>query len=304
MEQVAEQDPRTRALLDRIESLARGELSATRNLALDDGFDPLRAALSTLTARMADHSRDMQQIQGENERMRAKVLELERANAALRDFAYLASHDLQEPLRMVTSYTQLLELQFGDKLGDRGKSYIYFAADGARRTQKLIQDLLAYSKLDEQSSPRARLDVNELLRDVLRDLAMAVTDSHAQIAFSGLPEVTADRDQLRSLFRNLIGNAIKYRSEATPRITISGEQSGNCTQFNVHDNGIGIAPKHHQRIFKIFQRLHTREEYSGTGIGLAMCKRIVENHGGKLWVESQESAGSTFMFTIMEPTSL
>ncbi|HEV2296412.1 MAG TPA: PAS domain S-box protein [Tepidisphaeraceae bacterium] len=233
--------------------------------------------------------------------------ELERSNAELQQFAYVASHDLQEPLRMVASYTQLLSRRYKGKLGPEADEFIHFAVDGAQRMQVLINDLLAYSRVGTRGRAFEPVDLNEVLEVVKANLKVAIEESNVQIVTTGeLPTVEGDRTQLVQLMQNLVGNAIKFRRpDAPPRVEIGAARDASSSppavwHFTVKDNGIGIDHEHHDRIFVIFQRLHTREHYQGTGIGLAVCRKIVERHEGKIWVESHEGEGSTFHFTIPE----
>ena len=226
------------------------------------------------------------------------VAELKRSNADLQQFAYVASHDLQEPLRMVSSYTQLLARRYRGKLDSDADEFIGYAVDGANRMQTLIKDLLAYSRVTAQGKVFERVDCNGLLEEVLSNLRVADEQNRAVVTHDPLPTVMADRGQLGQLFQNLIGNAIKFRGEEPPQIHVSAEQRTGEWFFSVRDNGIGVGPQYAERIFIIFQRLHNREEYPGTGIGLAICKKIVERHGGRIWVVSHTGQGATFHFTL------
>jgi PAS domain S-box-containing protein len=238
----------------------------------------------------------------ERERMevalRQKTEELARSNEDLQQFAYVASHDLQEPLRMVTSYVQLLAKRYGGKLDVDANEFIDFAVDGAIRMRKLINDLLTYSRVGMQGKELSATDSEEVLAESVNDLKVTIEENGALVTHDPLPTVMADRPQLGQLFQNLIGNAIKFRRDEPPRIHISASRNGNGWTFSVKDNGIGIAPEYSERIFIIFQRLHSRQEYAGTGIGLAICKKIVERHGGHIWVESEVGKGATFCFSL------
>jgi signal transduction histidine kinase len=224
--------------------------------------------------------------------------ELERSNSELELFAYIASHDLQEPLRAIAGYTQLLQRRYQGQLDEDADDFINFAVDGARRMQQLIDDLLEYSRVGTRGKPFEEIHTGELLEQVLANLAVAIEESDAQISYEGMPILMADATQLGQLFQNLIGNAIKFRGVDPLGIEVTAEQMGDEWRFSVRDNGIGIEPQYQERIFQIFQRLHSREEYPGTGIGLAICKRIVERHGGRIWVESELGKGSAFCFTL------
>lgn len=223
---------------------------------------------------------------------------LQKSNLELEQFAYVASHDLQEPLRMITSFLQLLQRRYEGQLDSNADEFIEFAVDGATRMQNLIQDLLAYSRVTTKGKEFKNLKMEEPLEKALMNLKISIEENKAQITNDPLPIITADYYQMIQLLQNLIGNAIKYRSEKTPQIHISAQKEDNHWLFNIKDNGIGIDLQYADRIFMIFKRLHTIEEYQGTGIGLAITKKIVERHGGKIWVESEPEKGSTFYFTL------
>ncbi len=227
---------------------------------------------------------------------------LARSNADMERFVYVASHDLQEPLRMVASFTQLLAKRYSGKLDETADQYIEFAVDGAKRMQQLIVDLLAYSRVNSKELNIRQADSEALLASAMQNLRDAIEESGAFVECDQLPEVWVDKAQFIQLFQDLLGNAIKFRRKEAPlRIHISAKDTGAEWRFSVQDNGIGIDPRHSDRIFQIFQRLHTRAEYPGTGIGLAVCQKIAERHGGEIWVESKPGVGSTFRFTIPKP---
>ena len=227
-----------------------------------------------------------------------KVDELARSNADLEQFAYVASHDLQEPLRMVAAYTQLLSERYKGKLDANADKFIGYASEGALRMQVLIQDLLAFSRVGRTNTTFANVDCNSVVEEVCKTLAQSIQDAGGIVNYAALPTVWADRTQMTQLFQNLIGNAIKFRGDKPPLIAIEAENTEAAWEFRVSDNGIGIPVEFQENIFVVFQRLHTRMEYPGNGIGLAICKKIIERNGGKIWVDSEVSAGTTFKFTI------
>ena len=305
-----------------------GELSKKASVSSDDEIGELATAFNNMTYQLSQTMESLQAEVAERKRaekkLRRTVTDLERSNVELQQFAYVASHDLQEPLRMVSSYMQLLERRYKGKLDADADDFIEFAVDGAKRMQALINDLLTFSRVGTRGEPFKMTDCEDVLEQVLANLEVAISESGAVVTHDLLPTVAADASQLTQLFQNLIGNAIKFRGDESPRVHISTtkgtgirdqrseirDRESESTNyelqttnyeawaFSVADNGIGIDPEFFDRIFVIFQRLHGRDEYSGTGIGLAVCKKIVERHGGRMWVESEPGKGSTFYFTI------
>jgi signal transduction histidine kinase len=254
-------------------------------------FRELLLISERLAAEAKEHRHTAQQLAQRTE-------EVERSNKDLQQFAYVASHDLQEPLRMVSSYVQLLKRRFKGRLDADADDFIAFAVDGATRMQQMIQDLLSYSRVNTHGNPPSPTHVEEVLGQVFNNLRLAIEESGARITHESLPVVAADGTQLVQLFQNLIANAIKFCSTLPPQIHVSAEKKDPYWVFSVRDNGIGLDPDFTDRIFTIFQRLHTHKDYPGTGIGLAICKRIVERHGGSIWVKSEPGVGSTFYFTL------
>jgi PAS domain S-box-containing protein len=224
--------------------------------------------------------------------------ELLRSNQELEQFAYVASHDLQEPLRAVMGYTQLLMIEYSDRFDETANSYAEYVIDGAKRMQQLIQDLLAYSRIGTRGKGFDRTDCNVVVQEAMRNLQIAISEKNAEIIVEPLPIIDGDRSQLVQLWQNLIGNALKFCKSDRPRIHIHATLQDTNFLFQVEDNGIGIKPQYLDRIFEVFKRLHTRREYAGTGIGLAICKKIVLRHGGLIWAESTPNIGTTFFFTI------
>lgn len=231
-----------------------------------------------------------------------QTAELRRSNSELEQFAYVASHDLQEPLRKVASFCQMIERRYGDQLDDRGRQYIEFAVDGAKRMQALINDLLSFSRVGRMARPEESVDLGAVARQALDNLATLREETGAEVDVAELPHVSGDRTQLTQLFQNLLGNAIKFRREGVPpRVVIDARRTGDEWEFRCADNGIGVEPRYADRIFLIFQRLHPRDEYTGTGIGLALCKKIVEYHGGRIWLDGADRGGepgTTFRWTL------
>jgi two-component system, sensor histidine kinase and response regulator len=252
-------------------------------------------ALSELRRRLGEQNAQLQQEVAARERMQAA---LQRSNVELEQLAYVASHDMQEPLRMIASYLQLVAQRYDDKLDADGREFIAYAVDGAKRMQALINDLLAYSRVGTKARPFERVDCAAVAATAIAHLRVAIEESGARVTYDALPPVQGDATQLLQLVQNLLGNALKFHGDAPPRVHIGCEAMDGQWCFSVSDNGIGIAPEYFDRIFGLFQRLHGRREYPGTGIGLALCKKIVERHGGRIWVESAEGRGSAFKFTL------
>jgi light-regulated signal transduction histidine kinase (bacteriophytochrome) len=242
-------------------------------------------------ARYRDHLEEL---------VKLRTAELARSNEDLEQFAYVASHDLQEPLRAVGGYVKLLQHRFPEKLDAKAREFIAGAADGAERMQRLIADLLAFSRVGTRGGVFAPADLNALLHDALNNLQTSIKEAGAKVTSDPLPSLPVDATQIVQLFQNLVGNAVKFRSEQAPEIHVGARREKDRWLLWVRDNGIGIEPQYAGRIFQIFQRLHTRKQYPGTGIGLAICKKIVERHGGEIRVESQPAQGSTFYFSIPE----
>ncbi len=243
-------------------------------------------------------SRDITARKLAEEALERKTEELARSNEELENFAYVASHDLQEPLRTISSFAQLLAKRYKGELDQDADEFIGYAVDGAERMKGLINDLLDYSRVTTRAKPLEMTDSEMILDRVLQNLQVSIEESHANISRDPLPKVMADPAQLTRLLQNLIGNAIKFRGDSPPEIHINAEKYNGEYLFSVRDNGIGIETQYKDRIFVVFQRLHTRREYSGSGMGLAICRKIVERHGGRIWVDSEPEKGSTFYFTI------
>ncbi|MDF9744176.1 ATP-binding protein [Natrinema salsiterrestre] len=238
---------------------------------------------------------ERRQYQAELEEL---IADLEESNERLEGFAYAASHDLQEPLRMVSSYLQLIERRYGDELDADGEEFLAYAVDGAERMRDMIDGLLQYSRVETRGNEFEPVSLQRVLEDAGKDLEVKIERADAEITAESLPRVRGDERQLRQVFQNLLANAIEYSGREPPRIRVSAERNGTKCTVSVADDGIGIDPSDQERIFEVFQRLHGREEHAGTGIGLALCERIVERHGGEIWVDSEPGDGSTFSFTL------
>jgi len=232
------------------------------------------------------------------ERLQQITAEMQRSNTELEQFAYVISHDLQEPLRMVSSYTQLLAKRYSNKLDADADEFISYAVNGAKRMQTLLHDLLEYSRVGTRGKPFSPVNCEHVVEQAMANLKIAIKECSASVSYDTLPTVIGDEGQLVRLFQNLIGNALKFRQDEAPQVQITAQRRNNIVTFSIKDNGIGIDPQHSQSIFEIFRRLHTREEYPGTGMGLAICKKIVERHGGHISVQSQPGQGSTFYFSV------
>ncbi|NMC77488.1 MAG: PAS domain S-box protein, partial [Candidatus Methanofastidiosa archaeon] len=229
---------------------------------------------------------------------------LEKSNKELEEFAYIASHDLQEPLRMISSYVQLLERRYKNKLDQDANDFISYAVEGSARMKALINDLLAYSRVGTKGKEFAKTNISDILKKVLQNLQIALEENKVEISIGPMPVIMADDTQMIQLFQNLIGNAIKFKNKNPPKISIDCKEKNGNYIFSVSDNGIGIEKEYYDRIFMIFQRLHTRDKYPGTGIGLAVCKKIVERHGGSIWLESEVGKGTIFYFSIPKREAL
>jgi signal transduction histidine kinase len=294
-------------LKTREEIVLRGQLTFLAGIVLNlFAFYLVYSAIQRETTERSQAEMSLKKL---NEDLEARVQErtaelqdanvnLLRSNQELEQFAYVASHDLQEPLRAVNSYAQLIARRYSGNLDAKGDKYLGYIMDGATRMQQLINDLLSFSRVGTHSKPLKPMDCEVVLNQVLDNLKVAIAESEAIVTHDPLPTVMGDETQLIQLFQNLIGNAIKFRRQEGPQVHVLAVEGDNEWAFEVRDNGIGIEPEYFERIFTIFQRLHARSEYPGTGIGLAVCKKIVERHGGRIWVKSEPGIGTTFHFTI------
>jgi signal transduction histidine kinase len=276
------------------ESLGPWRRRALRTAAVLVAVVVLTSLLSWLLARVVGRQRHAA------EELARRTIDLENSNADLQQFAYIASHDLKEPLRNIASYVQLLQRRYQGKLDADADAFIGYTVEGVRRLQSIIEELLAYSRIGTARPALAAVQSGAAVSAALSALKHTIAEAQAVVEISGpLPTVEADGHQLISLFQNLIGNGLKYRrEEVRPEVQIACKDGGKEWVFSVRDNGIGIEGRYHAQIFEVFKRLHTRQRYSGTGIGLAICKRVVERHGGRIWVESEPHVGSTFLFTL------
>ena len=284
-----------------LEGLVGGEHALTGRRP-DGGTFPLDLAVSELRVGgerlFTCLMRDITARKASEQALAKRAEELARSNEELAQFAYVASHDLQEPLRMVASYTQLLQRRYKGQLDADADEFIAYAVDGANRMQGLIRDLLTYSRLGTQGGEFEAVDAGALVDRAIANLQAAITEAGAVVTHDALPRVVVDPTQVEQLFQNLVANAVKFRGDAPPEVHVSATREPEGWHFVVQDNGIGIEPKYAERVFVIFQRLHTQAAYAGTGIGLAICKKIVERHGGRIWVESEPGQGAAFHFTL------
>ncbi|HEX6622020.1 MAG TPA: ATP-binding protein [Solirubrobacteraceae bacterium] len=284
-------------------AVASGQLHRVIEPSGPSDIERLGRDVESMRARIV---RDLEAVRAAEEEIQEKAVALERSNAELEQFAYVASHDLQEPLRKVTSFCQMIERRYSGQLDERGEQYIAFAVDGAKRMQALINDLLAFSRVGRVERPRELVDLEELVAQATSVLSLAIEETSATVDVRGdLPVVYGERSLLGLVFQNLISNAIKFHGDESPVVRVSARRDGDHWELAVADNGIGIDPEYADRIFVIFQRLHARDVYAGTGIGLTMCRKVIEYHGGEIWLEaSQNGAGSTFRFTLPVPDDI
>ena len=283
------------ALTHGAQRIARGETVELPRLHRSDEIGSLSTAVIQMVESLRE-STEKERILVAEQKLTAE--ELQRSNSELEQFAYIASHDLQEPLRMVGSYTSLLERRYKGKLDADADEFIGFAMEGVTRMRSLINDLLTYSRVGKEEKPSAPTDSRAALDRALANLRVTIAERGAVVVAGQLPMVMGNPPQLTQVFQNLIGNGLKFCKEGQPEVRVSAERQGGEWVFSVSDNGIGIDQQYADRIFLIFQRLHKRDEYEGTGIGLAICKKIVERHGGRIWVESEPGKGATFRFTL------
>ncbi|WP_164932035.1 ATP-binding protein [Janthinobacterium sp. 17J80-10] len=293
------------AVIDRKDySLRAAKYSNDEIGSLTDAFNQMLAHIQERDARLIAFNESLQKEIEERKQtqlaLKHNMQELARSNAELEQFAYVSSHDLQEPLRMVASYTQLLEKRYSDKFDEKGLLFMHYIVDGAKRMQQLIDDLLMFSRVGTRGKELQPIAIESVLRTALLNLRPAIQESGAKISHDPFPVVMGDATQLTQVFQNLLSNAIKFCGKNIPLVHIGVTKKDNYWQFAIEDNGIGIEPEHFDRIFVIFQRLHGRTDYPGSGIGLAICKKIVDRHGGHIWVESHPAQGATFYFTLKE----
>ena len=299
-----------RSLFEQIRATGEPVYGEERQIARPDGERiwlavngaPLRDSTGELSAVIFAFADITERKQLEAE-LKETVDRLEQSNDRLRQFAYAASHDMQEPLRMVSSYLQLLENRYTDELDGEAREFIEFAVDGADRMREMVHDLMAYARVEQAEQEFESVDCDAVVDKVLTDLQVQIEETDAEISTEPLPTVQADAKQLRQLFQNLISNALKYNDADEPRVEITAGQCNDYWEFSVTDNGIGIDPNHTDQIFEVFKRLHHDDEYTGTGIGLSLCQKIVQNHGGEITVMSEPGDGSTFTFILPQRAS-
>jgi light-regulated signal transduction histidine kinase (bacteriophytochrome) len=251
--------------------------------------------VDSMRARILTELRASQEL---NETLNRQAEELGRSNRDLEQFAYVASHDLQEPLRKVSGFCELLRSRYAGQLDERADQYIDFAVDGSRRMSRLIAELLAFSRVGRNTAERTEVDCGEALEQALHNLAVPLADAGAEVTHDPLPTVIGEPSLLVTVFQNMIGNAVKFRGPAPPKVHVGVSRREDVWEFRVSDNGIGVEPAYAEKVFVIFQRLHGRDEYPGTGIGLALCRRILEYHGGSIWLDTEPSEGAIFRFTL------
>jgi signal transduction histidine kinase len=286
--------------------ISNGDSSVRADVGIDDEVGRLADSFNHMTENLAGYqaalSENVTILMEQKKTLQEAKRSLNRSNKELEEFAYVASHDLQEPLRMIASYTELLKEDYVEKFDDRAKEFMHYIVDGAERMQRLIKDLLQLSRVGTRGKPFEKFDTKKALEDALTNLEVRIKENQATVKYHEMPVICGDVSQITQLFQNLVGNAIKFHGEKKPQIYIQAQKQETEWLFILKDNGIGMERKYFERIFTMFQRLHSRAEYEGTGIGLTVCKKIVERHGGRIWVESKQGSGSTFYFTIpMEP---
>ena len=282
-------------LARRVRRVAHGEFDTPIRGSGPRDIADLAADIDSMRQRIVA---ELSALQEAHDQLDDQARDLARSNAELEQFAYVASHDLQEPLRKVASFCQLLEQRYKGQLDERADQYIEFAVDGAKRMQQLINDLLAFSRVGRMGDTPQPVDLDETARLALANLDATVVESRARVTIGPLPTVSGESSLLTALFQNLIANALKFHGDAPPEVRIGAEREGEEWLFTCTDNGIGIDPEYAERVFVIFQRLHGKDEYAGTGIGLAMCRKIVEHHGGRIWLDPDAGSGTTFRFTL------
>ncbi len=293
-------------LAEGAEVVGKGDLNHKINIKAKDELGQLSTAFNNMTENLKKSEAELRRhrdslevlVKERTSDLEASNRDLARSNESLEQFAYVASHDLQEPLRVMSNYSQLIEKRYKDRLDQDANDFIDFIVDAASRMQRLITDLLAYSRVGRKDLVLTEVDFNEVVRKVIYGMSSTIESGGGAVTYDKLPVLTAHETSIMQVFQNLISNALKFRGDKVPKIHISAKKDDGKWLFSVADNGLGIDPQYHERIFQIFQRLHSRQEYSGTGIGLSICKKIVSNYGGRIWVESEAGKGSTFYFTI------